>query len=80
MDPSGNVFTCNAAPFRMGSLCSPACESFDRLWVSEEAVAARAKADACPSGCWMICTARTAIRRSWPRVLAWALWHKLVGI
>ena len=77
MDPSGNVFTCNAAPLRMGNLAE---RSFEALWESAEAEEARARADRCDAPCWMVCTARTAIKRAWPRALAWALWHRLVGL
>ena len=72
MSPSGDVFTCNAVPFQMGDLSR---QSFDQIWDSLEASNARASADCCRAGCWMICTARTAMRRAWPRVLLWALVH-----
>jgi Fe-coproporphyrin III synthase len=77
MTPSGDVFTCNAAPFQMGNLNR---QSFDQIWNSLEASNARTRAAACPTGCWMICTARTAVRRAWPRVLLWALVHRIVGV
>ena len=77
MDPSGAVYTCNAAPFQMGNLRE---QSFEGLWNSAEADTARRKAETCPAGCWMVCTARTVIRRAWPRVLAWAAKAKLGGV
>jgi radical SAM protein with 4Fe4S-binding SPASM domain len=77
MSPSGDIFTCNAAPFQMGNLNR---QSFDRIWNSLEASNARAQADVCRTGCWMVCTARTAVRRAWPQVLLWALVHRVVGI
>ena len=77
MDPGGDVFTCNAAPFRMGNLRE---RIFDELWQSPDAAEARRKADGCHNGCWMICTARTSIKRAWPRVLCWALRHKVFGV
>jgi MoaA/NifB/PqqE/SkfB family radical SAM enzyme len=77
MSPSGDVFTCNAAPFRMGNLNR---QTFEQLWNSLEASNARMRADVCPTGCWMVCTARTAVRRAWPRVLFWALAHRVVGV
>ena len=76
MDPAGNVYTCNAAPFRMGNLAE---QDFDELWTSSAAREAREKAARCAVGCWMVCTARTAIRRAWPRVLAWAISARLFG-
>jgi radical SAM protein with 4Fe4S-binding SPASM domain len=77
MDPTGDVFTCNAAPFRMGNLKR---QNFDRIWNSLEASNARARADVCRTSCWMICTARTAVRRAWPRVLSWALVRSVIGV
>jgi MoaA/NifB/PqqE/SkfB family radical SAM enzyme len=77
MSPGGDVFTCNAAPFHMGNLSR---QSFERMWTSIEATNARARAEVCRTGCWMICTARTAVRKAWPRVLLWALIHRVVGV
>jgi radical SAM protein with 4Fe4S-binding SPASM domain len=77
LDPGGDVYTCNAAPYRMGNLAE---QEFDVLWSSPGAGDARTQADRCQAGCWMICTARTAIRRAWPRALAWAVWHKAFGV
>jgi radical SAM protein with 4Fe4S-binding SPASM domain len=77
MSPSGDVFTCNVEAFRMGNLGR---QSFDQIWNSPEASNARACADMCRGGCWMVCTARTALRRAWPRVLLWGLVHSIVGV
>jgi len=77
MDPAGNVFACNGAPFYMGSLNET---DFDSIWRSAQADEARRRAAACRPGCWMVCTARTAIRRAWPRVLAWGLACRLLGL
>ena len=77
MDPKGDVFTCNASPFFMGNLSE---QSFETLWNSPKACAARDRAATCPAGCWMMCTARTAIKRAWPRVLLWALGARFLGL
>jgi len=77
LDPGGDVYTCNAAPYRMGNLAE---QEFDVLWNSPSAGDARTQADRCQAGCWMVCTARTAIRRAWPRALAWAVWRKAFGV
>jgi len=77
MAPSGEIYTCNASPFRMGSLAE---QNFDALWHSTEAENARRQVAACETGCWMICTARTAIRRAWPRVLLWAATRCIFGL
>ena len=70
MDPQGDIYTCNAMPFRMGNL---ATQSLDEIFRSPEGQEALEKAARCQAGCWMICTARTAIKRKWLRVLIWAL-------
>jgi hypothetical protein len=77
MDPAGEVFSSNAAPFRMGNLER---QDFDALWESPEAHAARARAADEAPGSWMICTARTAIKSAWPRVLRWALRRRFFGL
>ncbi len=77
MSPSGDIFTCNGESFRMGNLNR---QTFDQLWKSLEASNARACAHFCRAGCWMVCTARTAVRRAWPRVLLWALVHSVIGV
>ncbi len=77
MDPAGDIFTCNGAPFSMGNLAN---DDFENLWNSPLAVDARVKAAACKPGCWMICTPRTAIKAAWPRVLAWTIKQKLFGL
>ena len=77
MDAAAEVFACNAAPLKMGNL---ARQSFDDLWHSALAAESRQQAARCPHGCWMICTARTAIRAAWPRVLTWALKQHLFGV
>jgi len=75
LDPSGTVYTCNAMPFKMGVLSEMAAGQ----WDSREAGEAREKAARCEAGCWMICSARTVMRRNWARVLAWALRSKFGG-
>jgi Fe-coproporphyrin III synthase len=77
MDPGGNIYTCNAMPFRMGNLAE---REFDELWNSPDAAKARSDAAGCADGCWMICTARSAIIHAWPRALAWAIRAKLFGV
>lgn len=73
LDPVGDIYTCNAMPFKMGNLRS----SFASVWSSAAALEARSQADHCANGCWMVCTSRVAIKRSWPKALAWALRAKL---
>jgi len=77
MDARGDVFTCNAAPFRMGNLLH---QDFESLWTSFAASRSRGKASTCRRGCWMMCTARPSIRAARLRVLAWALKRKVFGL
>lgn len=77
MTPSAEIYTCNAAPYIMGNLQN---ETFDTIWQSDQAETARENAGHCKPGCWMICTARTAIKAGWARVLCWALKSKLLGV
>ncbi len=74
MDPSGDVYPCNVLSPVMGNLNE---ESFEELWRSERARRARRQVAACPAGCWMVCTARPAMRRRKLGILAWALWRKM---
>jgi radical SAM protein with 4Fe4S-binding SPASM domain len=73
-DPSGDVYPCNVLSPVMGNLAE---QGFEEMWRSERVRRCRSQADACQGGCWMVCSARTAMRRRWPLVLAWALWHKV---
>ena len=71
LDPAGELYTCNAMPFRMGNLRA----GFETAWRSGDATGARGQADRC-AACWMICTARVAIKRAWPQALGWVLRRK----
>ena len=75
VDPSGDVYPCNVLSHVMGNLEE---QAFDAIWRSPRAGKAREDVRACQGGCWMVCTARTAIQRRRPRVLGWALAHKLI--
>jgi radical SAM protein with 4Fe4S-binding SPASM domain len=76
VDPAGEVYPCNVLCRILGNLNE---QSFEELWTSERAESARSEVERCHTGCWMICTARPAMRRRRCRILAWALWKKLFG-
>ena len=76
MDPRGDVYACNVEPLLMGDLAE---DDFDAIWASDKAEDARRRASRCDK-CWMICTARTAVKRAWPRVLAWAFVRRVMGV
>ena len=73
-DPAGEVYPCNMLCRVMGNLGE---QPFDEMWNSPRAEKARQEARPCQGGCWMVCTARTAMRRHKWRVLCWALRRKL---
>jgi len=70
MDPNGIIYPSVVHNFRMGDLRQ--VESFDEFWRSETAVEARKKVDDSKIPVWMICTARTAIKKH-PFKAAWWL-------
>lgn len=73
LDPSGDVYCCNVLPEVMGNLAQT---DFTSLWSSERADAVRQKVARCQEGCWMVCTARTVIRRHAISVGKWILLSK----
>ncbi len=68
IDPQGKVFPCLTLEKRMGDLSTA---SFDGIWRSEEADKARRAVDGCKIPCWMICTARSSMKRRPFQVAAW---------
>lgn len=74
VDPAGDVYPCNVLNGVMGNLRK---QPFDELWRSVRAEEARREVAKCPDGCWMVCTARTAMWRGLPAVTGWALARKL---
>ena len=74
LDPTGDVYCCNVLPGVMGNL---AATDFSTLWASAQADSVREKVARCQEGCWMVCTARTVIRRHPFSVARWVLTSKL---
>lgn len=70
--PTGEVFPCLSMAQAIGSLRD---QSFETLWASPRARAVRARVTAC-GACWMVCTARTEIRRQPLKVLLWVVREK----
>jgi radical SAM protein with 4Fe4S-binding SPASM domain len=64
LDPYGNVYCCHILPFRLGNLQGV---TWADLWQSSEAQRARQQTRGC-EGCWMVCTARTQMRRNVLRI------------
>lgn len=62
--PDGEVHCCHVRPSRLGSLGSG---TWDELWQAPEAEQARRAVRDC-ARCWMVCTARTEMRRRLPAI------------
>ncbi|HXV14600.1 MAG TPA: SPASM domain-containing protein, partial [Candidatus Krumholzibacteria bacterium] len=65
--PEGIVYPCLTIPSPMGDLKG---RSFEDLWESPEADTVRRQIDGCEQ-CWMICTARSSLKKNLPRALGW---------
>jgi radical SAM protein with 4Fe4S-binding SPASM domain len=74
LDPYGRVFPCNILNMPVGSVRE---KSFEEIWTSPEMDRIRHIVRHCEEPCWMVCTARSAIKRHLPRVGTWVLVHKL---
>ncbi len=73
LDPRGNVYGCDVLDFCLGNLND---HSFETIWNSKRASQFRCLASDCHK-CWMVCTAKTAIRRSWYKPFFWLLKNKV---
>lgn len=71
--PEGVVYPCLTIPSPMGDLKG---RSFEDVWESQEADAVRHQIDGCEQ-CWMICTARSSLKKNLPRALGWIAREKL---
>lgn len=74
LDPFGNVYPSVVHNFVMGNIHD---KTVAEIWFSPEAAAAREKVRAAKQDVWMICTARTAIKRHPVRVGWWIIKSKL---
>jgi hypothetical protein len=81
IDPWGDVWGCNVRnDLLMGNLRE---QSWDAIYYGDMAKAMRKKVAECPQNCWMVSSAKTAMRsKLHPKlpkggVLAWVLYNKL---
>jgi MoaA/NifB/PqqE/SkfB family radical SAM enzyme len=76
LDPYGKILACNGSeiPWVMGDLRE---ESFDRIWNSSDAEEARKRVVNCNRACWMVGTARPAMRKQPWIPLFWILKNKI---
>jgi hypothetical protein len=75
LDPFGIVYPSVVHPAPMENLTEVA--TFDELWNGDAAMQARDVVRRWTRPYWMVCTARTAIRRNAPRVIAWIIRNKI---
>lgn len=71
--PEGIVYPCLTIPSPMGDLRG---NSFESVWESEQADRVRNEIDGCEK-CWMICTARSSLKRNLPKALSWIAKEKI---
>jgi len=74
----GTVFPSVVHNYPLGNLTQ--VKNWQELWQSEEADKARGLVKTVGAPAWMICTARTAIRKHWLRVGMWILKNKFGGV
>ncbi|PIT87800.1 MAG: hypothetical protein COU31_01060 [Candidatus Magasanikbacteria bacterium CG10_big_fil_rev_8_21_14_0_10_40_10] len=77
MDPAGEIYPSVIHNFKMGKIGDVADGQFEQFWCSSRAEEIRAKTRQAKIPVWMICTARTAIRRHPWSVGWWVLKKKL---
>jgi MoaA/NifB/PqqE/SkfB family radical SAM enzyme len=71
--PEGVVYPCLTIPSPMGDLRG---HSFEAVWESRRAEQVRREIKGCEQ-CWMICTARSELKKNLPRALGWIAREKL---
>ena len=71
--PEGIVYPCLTIPSPMGDLKGT---SFESLWESSQAAQVRREIAGCEQ-CWMICTARSELKKNLPRALGWIAREKV---
>jgi Fe-coproporphyrin III synthase len=76
LDPYGRILACNGSeePWVMGDLKK---QSFDDLWHSPQAAAVREQVAQCRRNCWMVGSARPAMRSNPMVPLLWIARNKL---
>jgi Fe-coproporphyrin III synthase len=69
LTPTGEVYPCLTLPESIGNLRT---RRFEELWNSESARRVREMANGCQK-CWMMCTARSELKRRPAKVVSWVL-------
>ena len=73
LDPTGELYPCNVLNSSIGSIRS---EPFAKLWNSQKATQVRDKVAVCGKPCWMMCSARSSIKKNPGKVGLWILKNK----
>jgi len=71
--PEGVVYPCLTIPSPMGDLKT---NTFEEVWEAHQAGRVRGEIDGCEE-CWMICTARSGLKKSLPRAFGWIVKEKI---
>jgi len=71
--PEGIVYPCLTIPSPMGDLRG---RTFEDVWESEDARRVRGEIKGCEE-CWMICTARSGLKKNLPKALGWIAREKV---
>lgn len=74
--PNGDIFPCNVMERVLGNVRE---KSFDEIWNSDEADKIRDEVRACDLKCWMICTARSDMKKNAGHVVEWIAKKKLAA-
>lgn len=73
LSPQGDVYPCMTLSCKLGNIRT---QKFSSLWEGEEAQAARKEVSHCRA-CWMMCTARTELKKDTMKALAWVAKEKM---
>jgi hypothetical protein len=81
IDPWSDVYACNVRPdLKIGNLKK---QSWNEIWHDKKVEAIRAKVKQCNHNCWMVGSAKTAMRNSkYPKLprwgpLRWVIYNKM---
>lgn len=74
--PTGDVYPCLTLPRAIGNIRT---QSFESVWRGERARQVRAEVARCTK-CWMMCTARTELKRRPVKVATWVTRARLTAI
>lgn len=67
LSPRGDIYPCIIVPKVIGNILA---RPFEEVWASEQAAHIRSEIEGCQA-CWMMCSARTTLKRNAPRVAWW---------